>query len=162
MLLRISSIGYHDRNITCSNSTEINSAGVILVAYNLVLKFIEMARKKTLVLGASQNPSRYSNLAVNRLKAHSHPVVAVGRREGRIGDVDIVTGEPKEEDIDTITLYMNPTNQKPYYDYILSLNPKRIIFNPGTENYELEKMAEEKGIKTMEACTLVMLSTGQY
>lgn len=162
MLLRISSVGYHERNITCFNPTKVNPAGVILVAYNLVLKFIEMARKKTLVLGASQNPSRYSYLAVNRLKAHSHPVVAVGRREGKIGDVNIVTGEPKEEDIDTITLYMNPTNQKPYYDYILSLNPKRIIFNPGTENYELEKMAEQKGIRTMEACTLVMLSTGQY
>jgi len=121
-----------------------------------------MAKKKTVVLGASSNPGRYSYLAVNRLKAHNHPIVAVGRREGKIGDVDIVTGQPTEDEVDTVTLYLNPTNQKPYYDYILSLNPKRIIFNPGTENFELEKMAEEKGIKTMEACTLVMLSTGQY
>lgn len=118
--------------------------------------------KKTVVLGASTNPSRYSNLAVHRLSAYKHPVVAVGRREGKIGSVEIFTGQPTEEGVDTITLYLNPTNQKPYYDYILSLKPKRIIFNPGTENYELEKMAEEKGIKTMEACTLVMLGTGQY
>jgi predicted CoA-binding protein len=121
-----------------------------------------MPAKKTLVLGASQNPSRYSYIAINRLTAHKHPVVAVGRREGTIGSVEIVTGTPKEEDIDTITLYLNPRNQKPYYDYILSLQPKRIIFNPGTENFELEEMAKQKGIQSMEACTLVLLSTGQY
>ncbi|MBA4140341.1 MAG: CoA-binding protein [Segetibacter sp.] len=121
-----------------------------------------MAGKKTVVLGASQNPSRYSNMAVNRLSAHKHPVIAVGRREGRIGNVQIVTGQPKEEEVDTVTLYLNPTNQKPFYDYILSLKPKRIIFNPGTENPELYKQAREKGIKPMEACTLVLLSTGQF
>lgn len=121
-----------------------------------------MTAKKTLVLGASTNPSRYSYFAINRLSAYKHPVVAVGRRAGKIGDVDIVTDTPDIEGLDTITLYLNPTNQKPYYDYILSLQPKRIIFNPGTENYELKKMALEKGIKPMDACTLVMLSTGQY
>jgi hypothetical protein len=121
-----------------------------------------MAGKKTVVLGASSNTSRYSNLAVNKLSAHSHPVVAVGRKQGKIGSIDIQTGEPQQEEVDTVTLYLNPENQKPFYDYILSLNPKRIIFNPGTENEELEKLAEEKGIETMEACTLVMLSTGQY
>lgn len=121
-----------------------------------------MASKKTLVLGASENPSRYSNMAVNRLSAHKHSVIAVGKREGTIGNVQIVTGQPKEDDIDTVTLYLNPTNQKPYYDYILSLNPKRIIFNPGTENPELYQQACEKGIKPMEACTLVLLSTGQF
>ncbi len=120
-----------------------------------------MAAKKTLVLGASTNPSRYSNIAINRLAAYKHPVVAVGRREGKVGNVEIVTGQPNEE-VDTVTLYLNPTNQKQYYDYILGLQPKRIIFNPGTENYELEKMAREKGIDTVEACTLVMLGTGQY
>lgn len=121
-----------------------------------------MATKKTLVLGASTNPSRYSNLAIKRLNAYNHPVIAVGLKEGMVGNVNIQTGQPKEEAVDTITLYLNPTNQKPYYDYILSLQPKRIIFNPGTENYELEEMAREKGIKPIEACTLVMLSTGQY
>ncbi len=121
-----------------------------------------MASKKTVVLGASENPSRYSNMAVSRLTAHKHPVVAVGKREGRIGKVQIVTGQPKEEEVDTVTLYLNPINQKPYYDYILSLQPKRIIFNPGTENPELYQKACEKGIKPMEACTLVLLSTGQF
>jgi predicted CoA-binding protein len=121
-----------------------------------------MSSKKTLVLGASPNPSRYSNIAVNKLSAYRHPVVAVGQRQGKIGNVEIQTGQPLQDDVDTVTLYLNPTNQKPFYDYILSLNPKRIIFNPGTENYELETLAEQKGIETMEACTLVMLSTGQY
>ncbi len=121
-----------------------------------------MPSKKTLVLGASTNPSRYSNFAIKRLSAHNHQVVAVGLKEGQVGNVNIQTGQPKEEGVDTVTLYLNPMNQKPYYDYILSLQPKRIIFNPGTENYELEEMARQKGIKPMEACTLVMLSTGQY
>lgn len=118
--------------------------------------------KKTVVLGASANPGRYSYIAVNKLAAYKHPVVAIGRREGKIGNTDIITGQPEQSDVDTITLYLNPTNQKPYYDYILSLQPRRIIFNPGTENVELEMMAEQKGIQTMQACTLVMLSIGQY
>lgn len=118
--------------------------------------------KKTLVLGASENPGRYSYLCVNRLLAYKHPVVAVGRRAGKIGEVDIQTGKPDETGIDTITLYLNPTNQLPYYDYILGLKPKRIIFNPGTENNELIEMARQKGIQPLQACTLVMLSTGQF
>jgi predicted CoA-binding protein len=121
-----------------------------------------MAGKKTLVLGASTNPSRYSYLALNRLSAYKHPVVAIGLREGKVGDINIVKGQPELDDVDTVTLYLNPTNQKPYYDYILSLKPNRIIFNPGTENYELEQLATNKGIKSVEACTLVMLGTGQY
>lgn len=121
-----------------------------------------MAGKKTVVLGASANPARYSNIAINRLSVYKHPVVAVGLREGRVGDVNIVKGQPKEESVDTITLYLNSNNQKQYYDYILSLKPKRIIFNPGAENDELEELANKNGIKTIEACTLVMLSTGQY
>ncbi len=118
--------------------------------------------KKTLVIGASENTERYSNMAVKKLVAHNHPVVAIGNKEATINEVRIVKDKPVIEDIDTVTLYLNPANQKPYYDYILSLNPKRIIFNPGTENEELEKLAAEKGIKTMEACTLVLLSTNQY
>ncbi len=118
--------------------------------------------KKTVVLGASDNPSRYSYLAVERLNAHEHPVVAIGKKKGKIGDTSITAEHPPMDDVDTITLYLNPTNQIPYYDYILSLNPRRIIFNPGTENPELVKMAKEKGILPMYACTLVMLSTGQY
>jgi uncharacterized protein len=121
-----------------------------------------MAEKKTLVLGASDNPSRYSYLAVQRLRSHGHSVVAVGRKPTRVADVTVETDKKNFEEIDTVTLYLNPLHQQEYYDYILSLNPKRIIFNPGTENDELEALAKEKGIKTLEACTLVMLSTNQY
>jgi predicted CoA-binding protein len=119
-------------------------------------------QKKTIVLGASSNPQRYSYLALQRLRANNHPVIAIGKQEGKTGDVDIITSQPKVEDIDTVTLYLNPKNQKEYYDYILSLNPKRIIFNPGAENDELAQKAAAKGIKPVEACTLVLLSTGQY
>jgi uncharacterized protein len=121
-----------------------------------------MSSKKTIVLGASTNPARYSFLAVNSLLAHQHEVIAVGNKKGTIASVEIDNGMPTEEGVDTVTLYLNPTNQKPYYDYILAVKPKRIIFNPGTENDELVQLAENAGIKTIEACTLVLLSTGQY
>lgn len=121
-----------------------------------------MAVKKTLVLGASENPERYSYLAVQRLLSHNHPVVAIGKKAGNVHGINIYNDQREEKDIDTVTLYLNPGNQKKYYDYILSLKPKRIIFNPGTENDEFESMAQIKGIQTMEACTLVLLSTGQY
>ena len=127
-----------------------------------VLKLNIMSSKKTLVLGASENPQRYSYLAVKKLLSHNHPVVAIGKKEGNVHGIAIVKEQKSETDIDTITLYLNPGNQKKYYDYILGLMPKRIIFNPGTENEELEALAKMKGIKTLEACTLVMLSTGQY
>lgn len=119
-------------------------------------------KKKTLVLGASANPSRYSFLAVNKLTAHGHPVVAIGKRAGNIAGTEIMTEHPEMDDIDTVTLYLNPDNQKPYYDYILSLKPKRVVFNPGTENEELEDLLKTNGIVPQEACTLVLLSTGQY
>ena len=123
---------------------------------------MERSKKKTLVLGASENPSRYSFLAINRLRNHGHPVVAVGKKAGKVLDVTLEDETIAAEGVDTVTLYLNPTNQKQYYDYILSLNPKRIIFNPGTENPELYELARRKGIQSLEACTLVMLSTGQY
>jgi uncharacterized protein len=118
--------------------------------------------KKTVVLGASENKERYSNMAVKKLIAHNHPVIAIGRKAAVIGNTHIVEELLPHSDVDTITLYLNAENQKKYYDYIFSLNPKRIIFNPGAENDELEELAKEKGIKTMEACTLVLLSTNQY
>ena len=121
-----------------------------------------MNKKKTLVLGASSNPERYSYLAVKKLNSYGHPVAAIGKRVGKIGDSNIEIAQEPFEDIDTITLYLNANNQKAYYDYIFSLHPKRIIFNPGAENDELAAMAKEKGIQPMEACTLVLLSTGQY
>ena len=118
--------------------------------------------KKTLVLGASKNPQRYSFIAINRLRKHGHPVVAIGKREAVVADVPIGIGKEVYPDVDTVTLYLSAQNQKQYYDYILGLHPKRIIFNPGAENDELYDLAEQKGIKPIEACTLVMLSTGQY
>ena len=121
-----------------------------------------MPGKKTLVIGASENKQRYSNLAVRKLLLHGHPVVALGRRTGMIDDTGIIIEQEPIENIDTVSLYLNPVNQKPFYDYIISLKPKRIIFNPGAENDELELIAKNNGIKTMEACTLVMLSTDQY
>jgi len=121
-----------------------------------------MEIKKTLVLGASSNPTRYSYLAMNRLVNNRHPVVAIGRKKSTIFNTSIETEKIDFKDIDTVTLYLNPSLQKEYYDYIISLHPKRIIFNPGTENDELAEMAKQQGINPVEACTLVLLSTGQY
>src|SRR5687768_5481729 len=98
-------------------------------------------RKKTLVLGASDNPSRYSYLALHRLQSHQHPVVAIGKKKGVVGDVNIDKEMTPWTDVDTVTLYLNPRHQKQYYDYIVSLHPKRIIFNPGAENEELADIA---------------------
>lgn len=128
----------------------------------VVVMGMETGSKKTMVLGASANPARYSFLAINSLRKHQHPVIAVGRRIGKVLDVDITTEKKPQDTVDTVTLYLNPANQKEYYDYILSLRPKRIIFNPGTENPELSELAQSNGILPMEACTLVLLSTGQY
>jgi len=119
-------------------------------------------KKKTLVLGASENPSRYSHLALQRLQSLDHPVVAIGKHKGMVGDTVIETEKKEWKDVDTVTLYLNPINQKEYYNYILSLKPRRIIFNPGAENEELAELATSEGIKPVEACTLVMLATNQY
>lgn len=127
-----------------------------------LLKKQKEMKKKTLVLGASNNPDRYSNIAINRLTAYNHPVVAVGLREGNVAGVDIQKGKVPFEGVDTITLYLNPKNQETYYDYILSLKPKRVLFNPGTENPELQAKLDDAGIAYEEACTLVLLSTNQY
>jgi len=118
--------------------------------------------KKTLVLGASANPSRYSYLAINKLRDHKHPVVAIGRTTAIVADIPVQSETSPIPDLDTVTMYLNPVNQKNYYDYILDQHPKRVIFNPGAENQEFEKILEEKGIQTVEACTLVLLTTGQY
>ena len=118
--------------------------------------------KKTLVLGASANPSRYSYLAVNKLRENKHPVVAIGRTTAIVADIPVRSETEPIPDLDTVTMYLNPVNQKNYYNYILEQHPKRVIFNPGAENPEFEKILEEKGIQTVEACTLVLLTTGQY
>jgi uncharacterized protein len=118
--------------------------------------------KKTLVLGATTNPERYAYRATIRLAQKGHEVVPVGVKTGAIEGIDIVQGQPEVADLDTITLYLGPDRQREYYPYILSLQPKRIIFNPGTENPELVRLAEKEGIETVEGCTLVMLSIGTY
>jgi hypothetical protein len=118
--------------------------------------------KKTLVLGASPNPERYGYLATKKLKTFGHEVLPLGIKKGEIEGIKIENTTPQYEGIDTITLYLSPENQKDYYDYILSLKPKRLIFNPGTENFELMRLAKAEGIETEMACTLVMLSVGTY
>ena len=118
--------------------------------------------KKTLVIGASENPVRYSFLAINELRAKGHEVEALGIKAGKVNDVTIHTEKKPIPNLHTVTLYINPAHQKEYYEYILSLNPKRIIFNPGAENSEFLSLAASKGIETKEACTLVMLHTHQF
>ncbi|MDN3492512.1 CoA-binding protein [Winogradskyella bathintestinalis] len=118
--------------------------------------------KKTLVIGASLKPQRYSNIAIKRLRSYNHEVKGFGLRSGEVEDVTIDTELMSYKDIDTVTLYLNPQRQKPYYEYIIGLKPKRIIFNPGTENPEFYNQLKQNDIDFEVACTLVMLSTGQY
>ena len=118
--------------------------------------------KKTLVLGASLKSSRYSNLAINRLRKYNHDVKALGHREGEVSGVAIDTELLSYEAIDTVTLYLNPKRQESYYNYVIGLKPKRVIFNPGTENPEFYKLLDAHDIEYEAACTLVLLGTGQY
>jgi predicted CoA-binding protein len=121
-----------------------------------------MVDKKTLILGATPNSGRYAYLAAHRLVSHGHTIVNVGLRSGEVAGVPIEKPEKIHHDIDTITLYVGPQNQLPLYDYILATKPKRIIFNPGTENSALQSLANAEGIDTEYACTLVLLSIGEY
>lgn len=118
--------------------------------------------KATAIIGASAKPERYAYMATSRLKKHGHPVFPIGIREGSIEGEIILTNKPQLTDIDTVTLYIGPQNQPEWEEYIFSLNPKRIIFNPGTENPDFQKKATERGIEAIEACTLVLLSIDQY
>lgn len=119
-------------------------------------------KKKTLVIGASLKTDRYSNIAIRRLRNNSHEVKAFGLREGIVNDVSIDTELLPYEGIDTVTLYLNPKRQEAYYDYIIGLEPRRVIFNPGTENPELYRLLEKNNIDFTVACTLVLLATHQY
>jgi len=118
--------------------------------------------KKTLVLGASLKEDRYSNIAINKLVNNGHEVIAIGLRKGNIENVKIDTGYPELKDIDTVTLYVKPERQEEYYEYIISIKPKRVIFNPGTENREFIELLESNNIEVEVACTLVLLTIGQY
>ncbi|NRD22887.1 CoA-binding protein [Winogradskyella litoriviva] len=118
--------------------------------------------KKTLVIGASLKTERYSNIAINRLRNYNHTVVAFGLKPGKVDDVTIDTELINYDAINTVTLYLNPQRQEEYYNYIISLKPKRVIFNPGTENPEFYKLLEQNNIEFEAACTLVLLATNQY
>jgi len=119
--------------------------------------------KITLVIGASEDTSRYSNKAILSLRDHNIPVLAIGGHEGRVADVKILVGKPTlDVPVDTVTMYISERNQEEMIDYILSIKPRRIIFNPGAENDFFARLAGKKGIEVEEACTLVLLSTGQY
>lgn len=121
-----------------------------------------MSGKLTLVMGASENADRYSNMAIRRLRQYGHPVWAIGLKSGQVLDVEIVTNRPAFSDVDTVTLYVGPQRLHADHDYILSLKPKRVIFNPGTEDLGFEDRLRKAGVEVVEGCTLVMLSTGQY
>ena len=117
---------------------------------------------KTLIIGASKNPERYSYKAAERLVHHNHEIELLGLRPDVIFDREIDTEKKNYESIDTVTLYVGPQRQPEYYDYILSLKPRRVIFNPGTENEEFYKILKDNNIEAEVACTLVLLGTGQY
>jgi len=115
-----------------------------------------------MVLGASLNSSRYSNIAIKRLVRYNQPTVALGLRKGEVEGVKIETEKVPFQDIDTVTLYLGPPRQEEYYEYVVSLNPVRVIFNPGTENPEFYQILRQNNIEVEVACTLVMLGTNQY
>lgn len=119
-------------------------------------------KNKTLVIGASEDPARYSNRAIYALLQKGHEVLALGKEEGNVEDVKIETEIHTDIEVDTVTFYINPRIQKHYIPFLMELNPRRIIFNPGTENPDLENRLKEAGIEVLEACTLVLLATDQY
>jgi predicted CoA-binding protein len=121
-----------------------------------------MKNKKTLVLGASSKPEKYSYKAVSLLVEKGHTVLAIGQNTGEIAGVKIYTKAIPVKNIDTITLYLNPARQRDYYNYIIEAKPKRVIFNPGTENPEFFQLLELNNIRAEVACTLVLLTTNQF
>jgi len=118
--------------------------------------------KNVVVIGASPNEDRYSNKAVKKLQKYAYKVFPVGIRKGTINDLEIITERPKVDEVYAVSLYVGPAKQPEWYDYILSLNPKRLFLNPGTENPELEQLANEKGIEVVKFCTLVALDTNMF
>jgi predicted CoA-binding protein len=118
--------------------------------------------KRTLIIGASSNPQRYAFMAAEKLTAYGHEIELLGLRPDVVAGKTIDTDRKQYADIDTVTLYVGPQHQESYYDYVIGLKPKRVIFNPGTENTEFQLLLKKNGIDYEEACTLVMLGTGQY
>lgn len=120
--------------------------------------------KKTVIIGATPNPERYAYKAAGELVKRGHEIVPLGIKKGTVFGKEIldIRSKPAIENVDTVTLYIGPARQPEWYDYILSLKPRRILFNPGTENLEFQKQALAAGIEAEEVCTLVMLRTGQF
>lgn len=118
--------------------------------------------ERVLVIGASDKPERYSYKATRMLLDHGHEPILMSNKNGSLFDIDFIEPMTALSDIDTVTMYVSAKLQGPYYDYLYHLKPKRVIFNPGTENPELKSILESRGIQYEEACTLVMLSTGQF
>lgn len=131
-----------------------------------MITFVEylkmMKNKKTLVLGATTKPDRYAFRAINMLVEKGHTVLAIGQNTGEVAGVKIYTKAIPIKNIDTVTLYLNPARQRDYYNYIIEAQPKRVVFNPGTENPEFYQLLELNNIKAEVACTLVLLATNQY
>ena len=125
---------------------------------------MEKRSKKTVIIGATTNPSRYSFLAANMLHDYHHEIVPIGIRKGEVLGIPIldINQRPVVTDVDTVTLYIGPHHQPEHYEYIMNLKPKRVIFNPGTENREFEKMITDAGAEATEACTLVLLRSNQF
>lgn len=121
-----------------------------------------MKNKKTLVLGASSKPNKYAYLSITKLVEKGHSVLAIGQNAGEVAGIKIQTKSIPLKNIDTVTLYLNPTRQRDYYNYIVEAKPKRVIFNPGTENPEFYQLLELNNIKVEVSCTLVLLSINQY
>lgn len=121
-----------------------------------------MSNKKTVVLGASTKPDRYAFIAITNLVEKGHSVIAIGQNTGEVAGINIRTKNIPLANIHTVTLYLNPARQREYYNYIIETKPKRVIFNPGTENPEFYQLLKANGIKVEVACTLVLLATNQY
>lgn len=121
-----------------------------------------MESKRTLVIGASVNPERYAYKAIQQLVKNKHEVIAYGLRAGIVENVLIETEWNPNWKVDTVTLYVGPAHQSELMDKISELNPRRVIFNPGTENPAFFVFLTEKKISYELACTLVLLSTNQY
>lgn len=119
-------------------------------------------KNKTLVIGASEHPVRYANKAIHALLQKGHDVIGLGKQKGQVESVEIQTEVSANLKVDTVTLYINPQHQKHYTTFLIELNPRRVIFNPGTENPDLQHQLDKAGIETLNACTLVLLATDQY
>lgn len=148
--------------LSCKFKLNINVTLIYYAKSHPFLYFCLMKNKKTLVLGASAKPTKYSYLAIEKLVDKGNSVLAIGQNSGEVAGIKIQTKAIPLKNIDTVTLYLNPANQREYYNYIVETKPKRVIFNPGTENPEFYQLLKLNDIKVEVSCTLVLLSTNQY